>query len=94
MTVRRLLFAIIALMVLMAILYVCISPAVDLDPTVTRAWRLAALLICSLAYFGRILVGSIPALPACKFTEWFTGLDAGPPAFARASSVLLCSRLC
>ena len=81
-------------MVLAAVLYVCISPAVDLDPTVTRAWQLALLLICSLAYLGRILIGLIPASPVFKFTECFSGLDASPPACSRTDSALLCSRLC
>lgn len=93
-TVRRWLFAIVALLVLIAVLYVCISPAIDLDPTITRAWQLAILLISSLAYFGRALVGLMPALPAGKFTECFSGLDAGPPAFGHTSAVLLCPRLC
>jgi hypothetical protein len=92
--VRHWLFAIIALLVLIAVLYVCISPTVDLDPTITRAWQLAALLICSLVYFGRILVGLMSALPGYKFAKWFSGWDAGPPVFAQTSAALLCSRLC
>lgn len=90
---RGWLFAIIALLLLMAVLYVCISPAVDLDPTITRAWQLAILLISSLAYLGRIVIGFFAGVAACKFTEWFSGLEPGPPVLRPARSVLHCSRL-
>lgn len=91
---RRWLFAIIALVLLIAVTYVFVSPAVDLDPTVTRAWQLAALLICSLAYLGRMIVALVFLWGAGTLTVCYAGLDTSPPPFARLSPALLCSCLC
>lgn len=90
---RRWLFAIVALLLLMAVLYITISPAVDLDPTITRAWQLACLLICALAYWGRVQVHLLRGTPlqACKSPA---RVPLGPPASSPTGSQLDCSRLC
>lgn len=93
-SVRRLLFAFIALLVLVAVLCVFVSPAVDLDPTVTRAWQLAFLLICALAYLGRVLLAADVMTEAFRFLQWPCCFADGPPCPVACRLQRNCSLLC
>jgi hypothetical protein len=79
----------VALLLLLTVLAVCISPAVDLEPTALRALRLANLLFAALALV--ILIGAInratrPVDAAARFY----------PLLVTPKSILdlACTRLC
>jgi hypothetical protein len=91
-TVRRLLVACVALLLLMAVLYVFASPAVDLDPTITRAWQLAFLLLCALAYLAKIIATAPRPL---RLAECSSCRANAPPAVPLSPGRNLhCSWLC
>jgi hypothetical protein len=91
--VRSWLFAVIGLLVCAAVLYVCLCPAVDLDPTITRAYRLAMLLLIALAYLGQVLAGVLAATPYSTPRQW-TASPTGPPPGGSPCTGLDCSHLC
>ena len=94
-TVRRLLFAFIALLLVAAVLYVVVSPSVDLDPTTTRSWQLAFLLLCALAYLGHVLTGSVVLTHTTHLLSWPARFAIGPPSpRSSCDCERTCSRLC
>jgi hypothetical protein len=90
--VRRWLFILLAVLALIAVLYVFISPAVDLDPVTTRAWQIALLLLCGLAYWGRLLTQGCK--PACELRTVLPCLADAVPLYPPPELALLCSRTC
>ena len=93
-TVRRWLFAIVALLLTLAVCYICVCPSVDLDPTINRAWQLAALLLSALAFLATVVIDSVPPGFSLLVCEWLPGRAASPPARSLSAVALSCSRLC
>ena len=93
-TVRRWLFVIVALVLVIAVAYICISPAVDLDPTITRAWQRAALLLYALACMAQVIVAAVYAPRMFLSGEDVSFLPRGILPPEPPNSVLNCSRLC
>lgn len=89
---RRWLFTLLAVLALIAVLYVFISPAVDLDPVTTRAWQIALLLLCGLAYWSRFLTQRCK--PAWKLRTVPPCLTQTAPLYPPPKLALLCSRVC
>ena len=81
-----------AVVALVAVLYVTISPAVDLDPTVTRASRLAALILFALAWLAQVVIH----ICRVQCPVYADGIEpaTGPPLPASRPSTMLFAFLC
>jgi len=91
--VRRWLVILLGLLALIAVLYVFVSPAVDLDPTTTRAWQIALLLLCAPAFLCHVLAGRC-TVQRRKRRECFVYFALSPHGSTRQALELDCSRLC
>jgi hypothetical protein len=58
-----------AVVLLLALLVVFFAPAVDLEPTALRAYRVAVLMILAIFFAGHALLGSIQLPLSLCFTE-------------------------
>jgi len=89
--VRRWLFIVLAVVALTAILYVTISPDVDLDPTVNRAWQRALLLLCLFAWLAKLSIRFSTITCLWRFPH---SPALNPPVAGRSGRSSDCSLLC
>jgi hypothetical protein len=82
-----------AVVLLLALLVVFFAPAVDLEPTALRAYRVAVMMLLAIFLAGHVLLGSILLPLSLNYTEERIKGQILSPSTPDPVSVF-CSQLC